>query len=82
MIVGASFDTVDENKAFVDKFSYPFPLLCDTDRTMGMAYGAASEPTTKHARRISYVIGPDGIISQAHAEVDVAKHAADILQKI
>ncbi len=31
-ILGASFDTPEENKAFAEKFDFPFPLLCDTKR--------------------------------------------------
>ena len=39
-VLGISFDSVEENRAFAEKFDYPFRLLCDTERTVGMAYGA------------------------------------------
>ena len=44
MILGVSFDTAAENKAFAEKFHFNFPLICDTDRTIGTAYGANADP--------------------------------------
>ena len=38
-MLGASYDTVDANRAFAEKFQFPFRLLCDTDRVLGTAKG-------------------------------------------
>jgi len=38
-ILGVSFDTVQENKQFAEKFKFPYPLLSDTTRAMGVQYG-------------------------------------------
>ena len=35
MILGASFDSEEENRAFRDKFNFPYDLLCDTGKSMG-----------------------------------------------
>ena len=78
-ILGISFDTVADNRAFAEKFHYPFPMLCDVDRKIGLAYGACDTATAEYARRISYVIGPDGRILQAHAKVSAASHPKEIL---
>jgi thioredoxin-dependent peroxiredoxin len=74
-----SFDTVAENEAFAKKFSFPYPLLCDTKREIGLAYGACDAPTDRTARRISYVIGPDGRIEHSFPKVDPKKHPAEVL---
>ena len=59
-----SFDTQARNAKFHARFSFEYPLLCDTDRTMGLAYGAAKRPGTGGAaRRIGVIIDPDGKIS-------------------
>lgn len=79
MIVGASFDTVEENKAFVDKFSFPFPLLCDTERSLGMAYGACASPDAAHANRITVVVGPDGKVARVYPEVSAKTHPEQVL---
>jgi peroxiredoxin Q/BCP len=55
-----SFDTAEENRAFAEKFSFNFPLLCDTERKMGLAYGAADSPSDAKARRVGVVVGPHG----------------------
>lgn len=79
MIFGASFDTVAGNRAFAEKFAYPFPLLCDVDRKLGLAYGACDTADAEYARRITYVIGPDGRIAQAHPKVSAASHPKELL---
>lgn len=81
-IFGVSFDTVEENAAFARKFDFPFPLLCDTDRTIGLAYGACDSPDASYAKRITYVIGPDGTIGQAIEKVNAAAHPAELLETI
>jgi len=82
VILGASFDTVEENKAFADKFDFPFLLLSDVDRAVGLAYGATEPGETRGARRISYLIGPDGTIAQVYAKVDVSVHPQAVLDDI
>lgn len=79
-VLGASFDTVPENADFAAKFNFPFPLLCDTDRAIGMAYGACAAPSDEYPKRISYVIGPDGIIRHAFPKVDAKTHPAEVLR--
>ena len=82
MILGCSFDTVDDNKAFADKFGYPFALLCDTDRKIGLAYGACDNPSAGYAKRISYVIDEKGIITHVMPKVDPTTHTARVLQMV
>ena len=74
-----SFDTQDENRRFAEKFNFPFPLLCDTDRTIGVAYGAADSTKDEYARRIAYVIDEQGNVAQAHAKVDAANYPREQL---
>lgn len=79
LVFGVSFDTIAENRDFAAKFAFPFDLLCDTERTIGILYGAADSPTSANARRISYLIGTDGKIERAWEKVDVKSHANDLL---
>jgi len=74
-----SFDTVEENLAFARRFDFPFRLLCDTDRTIGMAYGACDDPTAQYAKRITYVIDPEGRIAQAIEQVNAREHPGELL---
>jgi len=79
VVLGVSFDSVAENRAFAKKFDFGFPLLSDPERRMGIDYHAAQDPDQGYADRITYVIGPDGRILHAFAKVDVKSHPAEIL---
>ena len=79
MILGASFDSVEDNRAFAEKFSYPYKLLCDVDKKIGTAYGAFDESKPNYPRRISYLIGPDRKVERAYAKVDPSKHPDQVL---
>ncbi len=79
VILGVSFDTVEENAAFALKFKFPYRLLCDTTRAIGIAYGACQGLRDEHAKRISYVIGPDGFVTHAYPKVDTKTHPAEVL---
>jgi peroxiredoxin Q/BCP len=71
-----SFDSVAENRRFAEKYNFPFPLLCDREKKIGVAYGAADSRDDAFARRIAYVIDENGVIAQAHAKVDAAAYPA------
>jgi peroxiredoxin Q/BCP len=78
-IVGVSFDQPKENAKFAAKYHFPFRLLSDTARTFAVEVGAADSPSRIWARRISYLIGPDGKVLKAYANVNPSTHAAEVL---
>ena len=88
-MVGASFDTVEEQKGFVDGENFPFKLISDPDRTVGRNYDAErddGETYFEHGlpRRISYLISPEGTVAKAYdlEGQDLAQHAAEIIADI
>jgi peroxiredoxin Q/BCP len=81
-VLGISFDDVPANAAFHEKLRLNFPLLCDTDRSIGMAYGACEDKDARTAKRISYLIGPDGSIKKAYPKVDAAGHPEEVLKDL
>ena len=58
-----SFDSVEDNASFVKNQSFNFPLLCDTERKMGLAYGATQPGSTGDAKRMGVIIDPQGNVS-------------------
>ena len=85
VILGASFDTQAENRAFSDAQEFPFQLLSDTDRIVGTAYEvtrSAGEQYAQYPRRYSYLIDPEGVIRHSYDVVDVAGHATAVLADI
>jgi peroxiredoxin Q/BCP len=81
-VLGVSFDSVEDNAKFAQKFDFPFPLLCDTDRAIGIAYGAADSARDEYAKRIAYVIDENGRIAEAHAKVDARNYPREQLKTL
>ena len=77
-MLGASFDDPAANKAFAEKFKYPYKLLSFA-KMDGKTYGAYSESDGDYARRISYLIGPDRTIRKAYPKVKPADHPSEVL---
>ena len=44
VVLGASFDTPEENRQFAEDQAFGFRLLSDVDRSVGRAYGLAPPP--------------------------------------
>ena len=89
MIVGASFDTVEDQLAFAEEHSFPYSLISDTSKEIGRAYDAEREEGEDYfeagiPRRISYLIDPEGNIAKAYdlAGQDLSEHAAEVLADI
>jgi len=79
MILGISCDTPAENRAFRDKFGFPFDLVCDEDRAVSMRYGAAETPDQTYPARVSFLIDPKGRIARAYGTVKPAEHPEEVL---
>ena len=77
-----SFDSEKENARFAKKFDFPFPLLCDTERKLGIAYGAATSTKDEYAKRIAYVIDENGRIAEAHPKVDAKTYPMEQLKTL
>jgi len=82
VIYGVSFDTPEENKAFAEKFSFNFPLLCDTSREVGMAYGACADPTAPNAQRIGVVIDPEGKVKEYVPKANASTYPQEVLGRL
>ena len=82
MILGVSFDSVKENRNFARKFDFPFPLLSDPERRVGLDYHAAADPEQASADRITYLIDPEGIIARVYKTIDVKSHPGEVLSDL
>ena len=80
LVFGCSVDNTDAHRAFIKKYSLPFPLLLDPDRKIAANYGAANGiPILGLDKRVTYVIGEDGRIFKVYPKVDPSVHATQIL---
>lgn len=84
-MVGASFDTVEENAGFANENDFAFRLLSDVDRSVGARYEtlrASEESSPEYAKRRTYVIDPDGIIRRAYRVTDAGPHPQQVLDDV
>ncbi|MCF8721453.1 peroxiredoxin [Nitrospina gracilis] len=81
-ILGVSLDNEADNKAFAEKFNFPYPLLCDVGREISLAYHAIKSKDDQYAARITYVIDENGKIVEAIDQVDTKNHANDLCSRI
>ncbi len=82
VILGVSLDNEDENKAFAEKFNFPYPLLCDVNREISLAYEAVKGKEDEYASRITYVVDEEGNIKEAISEVDTKTHSGDLCSRL
>ncbi len=76
-VYGVSMQDATSHKAFIDKYTLPFPLVVDTEGAVAKAFRV---PTTlTFASRQSFLIGKDGKIKQVWLKVDPKEHAAAIV---
>ena len=67
---------MEENKHFAEKFNFPYPLLSDPTRAMGVQYGAADSTKAGNAKRVAYIIGPEGKVKNVFPKANTSTFAA------
>ena len=73
-----SYDSPRKNRQFADKNNLPFRLLSDRDHELARSAGAA-RTLIPLAKRVSYLVGPDGLVLQTYPDVDPKTHAQQVL---
>jgi peroxiredoxin Q/BCP len=81
-VLGISFNDLEQNADFAEKNNFPFPLLCDTDRSVGMAYGACADSKARYASRVSFLIDEDGKLARIYDKVNPRDHPAQVLADV
>ncbi len=82
-VVGVSTDDCPAQKAFASKYGLHFPLVADAKKEVARRYGVLG--LTGHARRVSFLIDPDGkvaeVVDASSADTHIAKARARWLAK-
>ena len=79
MLLGINFSSPEDLKTWRDEVGLTTHLLCDADRSVAMAYGAAEPADQERPKRMSVLIGPDGKVIKTYVSPDPDNHAADVL---
>ncbi|PQL92770.1 thioredoxin-dependent thiol peroxidase [Apibacter sp. wkB309] len=83
-IIGISKDSVDKQKSFHDKYSFPFPLIADVDKKIIESFGAWGKKKFlgkeyEGILRYTYIVDENGIIKNIITKVKTKNHAEQIL---
>ena len=80
-VIGVSHDDVAAQKAFKEKYRFPFTLIADLDGAVSKAFGVPNYPMTGLAKRQAYLIKDDKIV-WADYSASTDRQAADVLKVI
>ena len=78
-VVGVSVDGVEDQCAFADKYKLPFPLVADHTKKVATDYDVL-RPSGR-ARRVTFLIGPDGKIADVVDSSDANAHVERARQR-
>jgi len=84
IVLGVSTDPPKAHDKFVAKYKLPFPLISDENKAIVQAYGVWGEKRFMGVKylgtsRVTFLIGPDGLIKKIWWKVKPIKHAAEVL---
>lgn len=84
-VLGVSTDDESSHKDFRAKYSLPFPLIADTDKSINQKYGVWVEKERDGKKfmgtaRTTFIIDEKGVIIQVIDKVETKDHANQILK--
>lgn len=68
--MGVSNDDPKLNGSFARECGFSYPLICDIDLTVSVAYGAAPDKNAGKANRIAVLVDREGIVQKIWNNVD------------
>lgn len=85
-ILGVSGDDEASHKAFKTKYSLPFSLIADTDKSINKMYGVWVEKEREGVKywgtaRTTFIIDEKGMITKVIDKVDTKDHAKQIINE-
>jgi thioredoxin-dependent peroxiredoxin len=78
-VYGVSLDSPESHREFREKYGLNFPLLTDEGGRAAEALGIMNEGKG-YARRVTFLLAPDGNIAKVYPEVSPETHADEILE--
>jgi peroxiredoxin Q/BCP len=79
-VIGVGVDSRESHESFAKKLKLNFPLLADPTKKVARAYGALA--FYRLARRMTFVIDPEGKIRKIFERVDPDRHAEEIVDTL
>ena len=80
-VLGVSVDNVLSHQHFTQKFSLPFQLVADSDKSITKAYGVLNEKSNM-ARRVTFIIDEKGIVEKVFDPVKADAHTQQVIDAL
>jgi thioredoxin-dependent peroxiredoxin len=80
-ILGVSVDDVASHQRFTQKFSLPFQLVADSDKSITKAYGVLNEKSNM-ARRVTFIIDEKGVVEKIFDPVKADQHTQQVIDAL
>lgn len=80
-VVGVSVDSAESHRRFADACGIRFPLISDHDRSIARRLGVLNDRGTS-ARRVTFLIDPQGRVAHVFEDVKVDGHAEEVLRTL
>ncbi|EYF03438.1 Thiol peroxidase, Bcp-type [Chondromyces apiculatus DSM 436] len=78
VVFGVSTDSRESHEAFARENKLPFSILSDPDQTWIAAFGVPMSLGV--AKRVTFLIDPDGKVAKVYPDVDPGVHATQVLK--
>ena len=83
VVFGLSLDSVESHKRFSDKNNLPFSLLSDEEGVVAKSYDSLNNfMGYKSAKRNTFIINPEGLLSKIYLSVDPKTHSQMVLNDL
>lgn len=78
VVLGVSIDDLEKQESFKEKYELPFDLVADESKQTAIAFDVLAMGGLM-AKRVTYVIDPEGRIAHVFNRVNVARHQEEVL---
>lgn len=80
-VIGVSFDDIELQEEFKTAHNLPFDLISDHDKKIAKLYDAVGLLGLV-AKRVTYIIDPEGMIGYIFTKVDTENHSEEVIAVI
>ena len=82
-VVGVSLDSPEKHAEFAAANELPYPLISDGKAEIAKAYGVARVAGWLPTKRVTFVIGKDGIVKHViRSELNINRHIDEAVEAL
>jgi len=79
-IVAVGFSSIEDNAEWVEAKEFQFEIWSDTDRSLGLYYGAATSADQSAASRVTKILDSDGKLVLEYNSANFMSNPQDVLE--